>query len=174
MCKDEGCLVIFAQGLPYILCHLILQKGLSIQMVIQKVEDRPQQRIMQHPAEGTRASMKCCSWGQVQWQSWSVWDVSLSTRHISCVWGDQAYTSRTIWRDRGRAILCHIFLLKTYILRRKTIVAQLVKHPTPGFSSGHDLPVHEFKPCVGGVEPVWDFLFLSPSLSLSLSLSAPS
>ena len=42
---------------------------------------------------------------------------------------------------------------------------------TLDFSSGHDLTVHEFEPCVrlcaDSVEPAWD------SLSLSLSLSAP-
>ena len=42
-------------------------------------------------------------------------------------------------------------------------------HLTLGFSSGHDLTVCEFKPCIrlpaDGPEPVWD--------SLSPSLSAP-
>ena len=49
-------------------------------------------------------------------------------------------------------------------------VAQSVKPPTPGFSSGHDLIVHEFEPCMGlcahSVAPAWD------SHSLPLSLSA--
>ena len=60
----------------------------------------------------------------------------------------------------------------------------MVKHPTFYFSSGHDLMVHEFKPCVGlcteSREPAWDSvssfcppppLVLSLSLSLSHSLS---
>ena len=38
-------------------------------------------------------------------------------------------------------------------------VAQSVKHPTPDFSSGHDLMVHGFEPHVGlhanGVESAW-------------------
>ena len=58
-------------------------------------------------------------------------------------------------------------------------VAQLVEHPTLGFSSDHHLLVCGFKPYVGlctdGVEPVWDSpLPLSLPLpclhSLSLSL----
>ena len=63
-------------------------------------------------------------------------------------------------------------------------MAKSVKHPTFDFSSGHDLPVCEFKPrvrlCADTVEPAWD-LSLSPSLcssptrahelSLSLCLS---
>ena len=55
-------------------------------------------------------------------------------------------------------------------------VAQSVKCPTLDFSSGHDLRVHGFEPCIGLcadiAEPAWDSL--SPSLSapplLSLSL----
>ena len=47
-------------------------------------------------------------------------------------------------------------------------VAQLVKHPTLGFSSGHNLTVREFESQVrlhtDSSEPAWDFLF---------SLSAP-
>ena len=42
----------------------------------------------------------------------------------------------------------------------------LVKHPTLGFSPGHDLTVREIEPHVGSadsMEPAWD------SLSLSLS-----
>ena len=49
-------------------------------------------------------------------------------------------------------------------------VAQSVKHLTLGFVSGHDLTVCGIKPCVGlcadSMDPAWDFL--SPSLSLSL------
>ena len=47
-------------------------------------------------------------------------------------------------------------------------MAQLVKHPTLDFDSGHDLTVHGFEPCIG--------LFIvsmetaSKPLSLSLSL----
>ena len=47
-------------------------------------------------------------------------------------------------------------------------VAQLVKHPTLDFGSGHDLAVHEIKPCIrlcaDSVEPAWDSL--SPPLSV--------
>ena len=64
-----------------------------------------------------------------------------------------------------------------------TWVAQLVKHPTPDFGSGHDLMVCEIEPYTEAVstEPAWDSLSpsLSPSpahagtfsLSVSLSLS---
>ena len=45
-------------------------------------------------------------------------------------------------------------------------VAQLVKHPTLDFSSGHDLTVHEFKPHVG----IWSLLGII-SLSLSLKIN---
>ena len=52
--------------------------------------------------------------------------------------------------------------------------AWVVKHLTPGFSLGHDLMVHEFKPhigpCTDSVEPTWDSLPLSLSLSLFLPL----
>ena len=58
-------------------------------------------------------------------------------------------------------------------------MARMVKQPTLGFGSGHDLTDHEFEPhvglCAGSEESAWDFL--SPSLSappllmLSLSLS---
>ena len=56
-------------------------------------------------------------------------------------------------------------------------VAQLVKCPTLGFGSGHDLTIPEFEPhvmglCANGIKPAWDSL--SPSLSthplLSVSL----
>ena len=59
-------------------------------------------------------------------------------------------------------------------------VAQMVKHPTLDFSSGHDLTVCEFERrvslCADSVEPAWDSLSPSirpspPALSLSLSLS---
>ena len=53
---------------------------------------------------------------------------------------------------------------------RGTWVAQSVKCPTLGFSSGHDLMVCETEPCIGlcavSVEPAWDSL--SRSLFLSL------
>ena len=49
-------------------------------------------------------------------------------------------------------------------------MGQWVGHPTLDFSSGHDLVVGEIEPLVGlcpdSVEPAWDSL--SPSLSLSL------
>ena len=54
-------------------------------------------------------------------------------------------------------------------------MTQVVKHPTLGFGSGHDLIVCEFKPCIGlctdSAQPVWDSFFLSPSLPLPHSLS---
>ena len=54
-----------------------------------------------------------------------------------------------------------------------TGVAQLVERPTLGFSSGHDLTVCEFEPCIGlcadSAEPAWDSL--SPSLSASSLLA---
>ena len=52
---------------------------------------------------------------------------------------------------------------------RDTLVAQSVKCLTLGFSSGHDLSVHGFKPRIGlsadSAEPAWDSvsLFLCPS-----------
>ena len=63
-------------------------------------------------------------------------------------------------------------------------MAQVVECPTLDFSSGHDLMVLEFKPCIGlcvdGTEPAWDSLSLLPSLSamhalsLSLKINKPS
>ena len=60
-------------------------------------------------------------------------------------------------------------------------LAQLVRRPTLGCGSGHDLTVHEFKPrirlCADSAEPAWDSLSLPlshsalPLLSLSLCLS---
>ena len=51
-----------------------------------------------------------------------------------------------------------------------TLVAQMVKHPTLDFSSGHGLMVREFEPCLvlhdDSVEPCLGF-------SLSLSLFGP-
>ena len=48
-------------------------------------------------------------------------------------------------------------------------VAQSVKHPTLDFGSGHDFTIRGFKPhiglCADTVEPAWDSLSLSPSLS---------
>ena len=58
-------------------------------------------------------------------------------------------------------------------------VAQVVKRPTLGFGSGHDITVCEFEPRIGlhtdSAEPAWDSLCLSLSVSLSLSppLSLP-
>ena len=50
-------------------------------------------------------------------------------------------------------------------------MAQSVKSQTLNFGSGHDLIVGEIKPsielCAEGMEPAWD------SISLSLSLSLP-
>ena len=54
-----------------------------------------------------------------------------------------------------------------------TWVAQLVKHLTVCFGSGHDLLVGKFKPhielCANSMGPAWDSLSFSLSLSLSLS-----
>ena len=51
-------------------------------------------------------------------------------------------------------------------------MAQLVKHPTPEFGSGHVPTVREMEPhimlCADSMEPAWD------SLSLPLSLPLPS
>ena len=48
-------------------------------------------------------------------------------------------------------------------------MAQLVKRPTLDFSSGHDLMVHEFKPCVAvSAESVWDSLPSPPPHRLAL------
>ena len=48
-----------------------------------------------------------------------------------------------------------------------TWMAQLVKHPTLDFGSGHDLMVHEIEPrmghCADRTKATWD----SPSFSLS-------
>ena len=56
-------------------------------------------------------------------------------------------------------------------LPRGTWVAQLVKRPTLGFGSGHDLTVRKFKPrvglCADSAEPAWDPLSLSLLLPLS-------
>ena len=61
-------------------------------------------------------------------------------------------------------------ILDKGLVSRATRVAQEVNCPTLDFSSGHDFMVHEFKPhiglCADSVEPAWDLL--SPSLSLSL------
>ena len=54
-------------------------------------------------------------------------------------------------------------------------VAQSAKHPTLDFSSGHDLTVSEFNPCIrphaDSVEPASDSLSAPPPLMLALSLS---
>ena len=53
-------------------------------------------------------------------------------------------------------------------------MAQSVKRLTPGFSSGHDLILHEFEPCIGlcasSMNPAWTSLSICLSASLSLSL----
>ena len=52
-------------------------------------------------------------------------------------------------------------------------MALLLKPLTLDFSSGHDLMVGEFEPCMGlctgNVEPAWESLSLSLSLCLPLS-----
>ena len=70
----------------------------------------------------------------------------------------------------------HKTVLPTYknaCMYRGTWVAQLVKHLTLDFSSGHDFTVHEIEPQVGlcpdNAKPSWDSLF--PSLSLSLKIN---
>ena len=61
--------------------------------------------------------------------------------------------------------------LKSLLEVRGAWVAQLVKSPTLGFVSGHDLTVCEFEPLIGlhadSMKPAGN------SLSPSLSLSAP-
>ena len=55
-----------------------------------------------------------------------------------------------------------------------TSVAQLVKHFTLDFGSGHDLTVREFKPCMGHaavsteptLDPLYPFLTARPPLAL--------
>ena len=50
-----------------------------------------------------------------------------------------------------------------------------VKRLALDFTSGHDLTLHEFEPCIrlltGRAEPVWDSLSVPPLLVFSLSLS---
>ena len=61
--------------------------------------------------------------------------------------------------------------------RQGAWVAQSLKHLTLGFSSGHDLMVHEFEPhigfCADSVEPAWDSLSpsLCPSPTCTVSVS---
>ena len=59
------------------------------------------------------------------------------------------------------------------VQQRDAWVAQLVKHPTLGFGSHHDLTLVEIEPhiglCADNAEPAWDSL--SPCLYASLSLS---
>ena len=54
-------------------------------------------------------------------------------------------------------------------------MAELVKHPTLDFGSGHDLTVRGIKPHVGlhvdSMDPTWDSLSAPPPLMLMLSLS---
>ena len=67
--------------------------------------------------------------------------------------------------------------MKSYyeIVKRGTWVAQLVKHQTLDFSSGHDFTVHEIESCVrlctDNAGPAWDCP--SPSLSAPHPLSLP-
>ena len=52
---------------------------------------------------------------------------------------------------------------------------QLIKHPTLGFGSGHDLQLREIKShirvCADSVETAWDSLSLAPPAVLALSLN---
>ena len=54
-------------------------------------------------------------------------------------------------------------------------MAQLLKRPTLGSGSGHDLEVREIEPrirlCADGAEPAWDSLHPSFACAVSLSLS---
>ena len=52
-----------------------------------------------------------------------------------------------------------------------TWVTQSVKHPLLGFSSGHDLTVHEFKPASGSVLTELGILSLTAPPLVALSLS---
>ena len=70
------------------------------------------------------------------------------------------------------------FLRKTDLentFPRGTWVTQSGKHLTLDFSSGHDLTVCQIEPgvrlCADSMDPAWDSL--SPSLSLSLSVLPP-
>ena len=66
-----------------------------------------------------------------------------------------------------------------FVTIENTCGAQLVKHPTLDFGSGHDLVLGEFEPGVGlwadSAKPAWDSLYLPLSLSapplLALSLT---
>ena len=49
-------------------------------------------------------------------------------------------------------------------------VAQMGKHPTLDFGSGHNLTVCESEPALGSVLTAWSLLRVSLSLSLSLFL----
>ena len=68
----------------------------------------------------------------------------------------------------GFFIIYNRMMKKLQNQTRGTWLAQLVKRWALDFSSGHDLTVHEFEPCIrlcaDSVEPAWDSL--SPSLAL--------
>ena len=62
------------------------------------------------------------------------------------------------------------------MIKMSAWVAQLVKHPIPDFSSGHDFTIVRSSPTSrDSAEPAWDSLspslYLSPAHALSLSLS---
>ena len=88
-----------------------------------------------------------------------------------------AVEQRTVLLDRGRPISLQRHSNTITEKSRGARVAQSIEHLTPGFGSGHDFMVREFKPhvgfCADGAEPAWDSLFLPLSLpprALSLSL----
>ena len=50
-----------------------------------------------------------------------------------------------------------IFISPQFLKRWGAWVTQSVKHPILGFSSGHDLMIQEFEPCISA-DPTWDSL----------------
>ena len=80
-----------------------------------------------------------------------------------------------MWQNNLPSYEAHRCKIKIPSLSWGAWVAQLVKHPTLGFSLGHDLMVHEFEPCVGlcadSSEPEACSLSLCPSPTPTLSLS---
>ena len=84
-------------------------------------------------------------------------------------------TYQNLW-NASNAVLTEKFITVNATLKKKrgSWMAQSVKHPALGFSSGHDLQVHGFKPQVRHCTDRKRYpLSLSLSLSLSLPLSLP-
>lgn len=86
---------------------------------------------------------------------------------------EAAQMSNSKWMDKD--VVLYTMEYSAIKRMRGTWVAQLVKHQTLDFSSGHDLMVCEIEPhielCNDSTEPAWDSLSLPISLSISLSLS---